>query len=732
MLNGIIEKNQPVEPGAEPAVFEPAQVLGAVTPHPAGRDRDKDRDPSADQTAAVSDRSKAALLPPATLSLPSIPLPAPAPRIWGADDLAAVPAPVSGVAPWSEAPLAFALRLTPQATEGNAVRLPVAAWKPPVEAKIPEIPGPQPDPRASGSTQPEDNTGHGSTSVNAGTILPGADSDANAGARVNEDHPVPAPALAGPAVGTPLVEHSDASAPSLAAPAVGTPLAEHSEASAPARAEGERIAGGSPAVATDLPRIWGADNLAAVPAPVSGVAPWSEAPLAFALRLTPQATEGNAVKLPVAAWKPPVEAKIPEIPRPQPDPRGSGSTQPEDNTGHGSTSVNAGTILPGADSDANAGARVNEDHPDLSARDDAPPPIPAPAPDAGTVANYVPSRSRPGSSAPESQAAYGRSTGGLRVPATTSPVSTANQEDAARPEAAAQTATKFLVELGTAKAADAVSPEAITDAAPEQRASSPSSEPTPGPEPERGPTVSSRPPSAVETKRSLVPEVKPPSRSQQRAQENASPEPEQKNPKPVEKADARPAARNARLDPAPPASEAAPRPAETPATREVRSGPARSDEAKVETLAVEPEVNPAVHAQPTRQISLRLSGADATNVDVQLRERAGRVQVAVRTGDSQLTQALQSDLGDLVNRLESKGYKTEAWIPATAHPAAAAAPGVSEGGAEHGQRQPSGSWAGNEQQRHGQQGSNQRQQSRGKARFEETLATSQEARTENR
>jgi len=37
------------------------------------------------------------------------------------------------------------------------------------------------------------------------------------------------------------------------------------------------------------------------------------------------------------------------------------------------------------------------------------------------------------------------------------------------------------------------------------------------------------------------------------------------------------------------------------------------------------------------------------------------VHVAVRTDDGELTRSLQSDLGDLVSRLQTKGYKTTAW-----------------------------------------------------------------------
>ena len=103
------------------------------------------------------------------------------------------------------------------------------------------------------------------------------------------------------------------------------------------------------------------------------------------------------------------------------------------------------------------------------------------------------------------------------------------------------------------------------------------------------------------------------------------------------------------------------------------------------------------------------------------------MQVAVRTEDPQLARSLQSDLGDLVSRLENKGFKTESWIPAAvqhaAAPAAAASASAGQGQSEH-----SGSGAGQQQQRQGQNQSNQRQQPRWMAQLEETMANEDESR----
>jgi hypothetical protein len=153
----------------------------------------------------------------------------------------------------------------------------------------------------------------------------------------------------------------------------------------------------------------------------------------------------------------------------------------------------------------------------------------------------------------------------------------------------------------------------------------------------------------------------------------------------------------------------------------MRTESAPASEDNVQQTALQPEMDGLVHPQPSRGISLKVASPDSTTVDVQLRERAGRVQVTVRTPDSELARSLQSDLGDLVNRLENRGFKTEAFVPAAAHHNATAAPGSSEGDASHAQPEHSGSRDG-KQQRQGQNESNQRKQS-GQQQFREILAT---------
>ena len=72
---------------------------------------------------------------------------------------------------------------------------------------------------------------------------------------------------------------------------------------------------------------------------------------------------------------------------------------------------------------------------------------------------------------------------------------------------------------------------------------------------------------------------------------------------------------------------------------------------------------------PAREIQLELRDADA-RVNVRLIERAGSIQVDVRTPDSHLAASLRDDLPALTARLEQTGLRAETWHDA---PAAAAA-----------------------------------------------------------
>jgi hypothetical protein len=74
----------------------------------------------------------------------------------------------------------------------------------------------------------------------------------------------------------------------------------------------------------------------------------------------------------------------------------------------------------------------------------------------------------------------------------------------------------------------------------------------------------------------------------------------------------------------------------------------------------------------THGIAVRIALPDTPHVDVQVVDRAGQVQVAVRTPDTELQASLRQDLGTLVNSLERSGFHTEAFTPHDAIPQAGA------------------------------------------------------------
>ncbi len=75
-----------------------------------------------------------------------------------------------------------------------------------------------------------------------------------------------------------------------------------------------------------------------------------------------------------------------------------------------------------------------------------------------------------------------------------------------------------------------------------------------------------------------------------------------------------------------------------------------------------PEERPAP-AAAVRQVFVRVDRGGARPVEVGLAERAGRVEVSVRSADAGLNRALREDLGDLVGRLRERGFETSGWMP---------------------------------------------------------------------
>jgi hypothetical protein len=128
-----------------------------------------------------------------------------------------------------------------------------------------------------------------------------------------------------------------------------------------------------------------------------------------------------------------------------------------------------------------------------------------------------------------------------------------------------------------------------------------------------------------------------------------------------------------------------------------------------------------VPSQPIREVSLRLAVATSTYVDVQLAERAGKVQVAVRTPDQDLAKSLQTNLGELVGRLEEKGFKTDVWTPIAAQHDGLAVREPLTSGDSQSHSDGSGSQGGQPDSRGGRQEPDQRQQGRWKALFEESF-----------
>jgi hypothetical protein len=72
---------------------------------------------------------------------------------------------------------------------------------------------------------------------------------------------------------------------------------------------------------------------------------------------------------------------------------------------------------------------------------------------------------------------------------------------------------------------------------------------------------------------------------------------------------------------------------------------------------------PVQAAAAVKEIAVRIATPQAPAVDVHLVERAGQLQVSVRTSDGGLQTSLRQDLGSLVNSLERSGYRAESFLP---------------------------------------------------------------------
>ena len=75
--------------------------------------------------------------------------------------------------------------------------------------------------------------------------------------------------------------------------------------------------------------------------------------------------------------------------------------------------------------------------------------------------------------------------------------------------------------------------------------------------------------------------------------------------------------------------------------------------------------NPAAVAKslPAREIAVRLSDQLSKSVDVRVFEKGGKIEVAVRTSDQNLSNSLRAELGQLVGSLQKEGFHARAWVP---------------------------------------------------------------------
>jgi hypothetical protein len=73
-------------------------------------------------------------------------------------------------------------------------------------------------------------------------------------------------------------------------------------------------------------------------------------------------------------------------------------------------------------------------------------------------------------------------------------------------------------------------------------------------------------------------------------------------------------------------------------------------------------------AGPMKEISLQVEAAEGQKVEVRMVQRAGDLQIAVRSVDSDTAQGLRHGLSDLASRLNESGYHAETWRPGQPSP----------------------------------------------------------------
>jgi hypothetical protein len=142
--------------------------------------------------------------------------------------------------------------------------------------------------------------------------------------------------------------------------------------------------------------------------------------------------------------------------------------------------------------------------------------------------------------------------------------------------------------------------------------------------------------------------------------------------------------------------------------------------------------NPAADQQTRpaglmKDISVRVENSQGQNVDVRIVQRAGDLQIAVKSANLDTTQSLRNGLSELTNRLNASGYQAETWRPglqAAASSESASGSGNSSDQPPSGDSQSNSSWS---QQNQGQRDNNPSNRPRWISELESRLTSGAES-----
>jgi hypothetical protein len=131
---------------------------------------------------------------------------------------------------------------------------------------------------------------------------------------------------------------------------------------------------------------------------------------------------------------------------------------------------------------------------------------------------------------------------------------------------------------------------------------------------------------------------------------------------------------------------------------------------------------PATPALRPHSIDIRVNGAGDSQVDVRVSQRAGDVEVTVRTPDTDLAQSLRQHLPELSSHLSQSGIHSDVWQPAAAQ--------TSTGNGNTPDGEPGSRWQGqqqNQQQQQRQQEPESQQQRQRQANWFNEFNTAEKA-----